>query len=501
VALFGRKKPGDGPGSGDGKEVPPFQPNPEDARQWFDRARAMADRFSYDSALFYYANGIRLDPTPMSAHEAMFQSALKYAKANGAAATRDELKKLDGPHPVEKFAAAEFAWLKDLNNAALALRFLECSVKAGRWGAEPGRFHCPRVLNVLRGQKKPSKSTYLAAKDLFPALGAWNEAIAAGQEALRLDPRDTALENELTNLAAQRTMDEGRYAEAGGTEGGFLKFVKDIDKQRELEEKTAISGGLDVERRNLDRARREYEARPDVPDLINQFGQLLKATGTAEAQEEAFQVFTRGHQATGQYRFRAAAGDVRIEQAQARSIQARERAAQSPGDAALQQAAEAARRACLDLQHAEYTDRVREYPTDRRLKHRLGEVAFELGRFDEAMQRFQEAKDDPKLRVRAGHMLGRSFASDGFHDMAIQEFKESLERIEAGDRETELAIRYDLMVSLMEEARRERSLDHARQALEIASSIARKDITYRDIRNRRKQADELIRELGGGPPA
>ncbi len=497
VLRFGRKKPGDGEGAGDGKEPPPFQPNPENARQWFDRAREMADRFSFDSALFYYANGIRLDPTPMSAHEAMFQSAVKYARANGAAATRDELRKLDGPHPVEKFAAAEFAWLKDLNNAALALRFLECAVKAGKWGAEPGRFHCPRVLNVLRGQKKPSKGTYLAAKDLFPELGAWVEAEAAGAEALRLDPHDTTLENELKNLSAQRTMDEGRYAEAGGTEGGFLKFVKDIDKQRELEEKGAISGGANVDRRNLERARKEYEAKPDSPDLINQYGQLVKATGTPEGQEEAYQVFIKGHQSTGQYRFRAAAGDVRIEQAQARYNQERDKLAQSPGDAELQKSAEAARRAVLDLQHAEYTDRVREYPTDRRLKHRLGEVAFELGRYDEAMQRFQEAKDDPKLRVRAGYMLGRSFAADGFHDMAIQEYKEAMERLEAGDKETDLAIRYDLMVSLMEQARRERSLDHARQALEIASTIARKDITFRDIRNRRKQADELIRELSG----
>jgi tetratricopeptide (TPR) repeat protein len=98
-------------------------------------------------------------------------------------------------------------------------------------------------------------------------------------------------------------------------------------------------------------------------------------------------------------------------------------------------------------------------------------------------------------------MLGRSFAADGFHDMAIQEYKEALERLETGDKDTDLAIRYDLMVSLMEQARRERSLEHARQALEIASTIARKDITYRDIRNRRKQADELIRELSGPPPA
>ena len=41
----------------------------------------------------------------------------------------------------------------------------------------------------------------------------------------------------------------------------------------------------------------------------------------------------------------------------------------------------------------------------------------------------------------------------------------------------------------------------AREALEICSSIARKDITYRDIRARRKHADELIKELGSSSSA
>jgi lipopolysaccharide biosynthesis regulator YciM len=120
-----------------------------------------------------------------------------------------------------------------------------------------------------------------------------------------------------------------------------------------------------------------------------------------------------------------------------------------------------------------------------------------MGRFDEAMQCFQEAKDDPKLRVRAGYMLGRCFAAENWHDIAIQEYKEALDRVEAGDRDTELMIRYDLMVSLMEHARTEQSMELARESLEICSSIARKDITYRDIRICRKQVDELIQQLSG----
>jgi tetratricopeptide (TPR) repeat protein len=504
VALrFGKKKPEEASlpmsaGTADiGKEAPPFEPQPEKARQWFEQAKSMADRYNHEAALFYYANGIRLDPKLRSAHEAMYEAGMEYCRRGGKSASGKELRDLSGPHPVDRFAAAEFAWLKDIHSASLALKFLESTVRAFEWAAEIGRWHAPRVLNILRRQKKTSKSSFLAAKDLLAQLGAWDEAIAAADDALSLDPNDAQLQNELKDLSAQRAMDQGRYEDAAGEEGGFQKFVVDMERQRELEEAQDISGGLDLRQRNLERARKEYEQSPGVPDVINQYGQLLKTLGTPESQQQAYEIFMKGYEDTGQYRFRATAGDIRIDEAQDRAGALREKLEQEGGNTQFRAQYEQARKEVLDLQYSELGERIKEYPTDRRLKHRLGETQFELGRFDEAMQCFQEAKDDPNLRVRAGYMLGRCFAAESWHDIAIQEYKEALERTEPGDRETELAVRYDLMVSLMEHARGEKSLELARESLEICSSIARKDITYRDIRACRKQVDELIKELSG----
>ncbi|MCH8165909.1 MAG: hypothetical protein IH889_09905 [Planctomycetes bacterium] len=498
VALrFGKKKPSDGDNGDNGKEPAPFEPQPEKARKWFEHARAAADTYNYEYALWCYANGIRLDPMTISAHEAMYEAAVQYFTGSGKPASGREVRKIEGPHAIEKFAAAEFAWLKDINNGSLALKFLDAAVKADQWGGEIGRWHAPRVLNVLRRQRKPSKSSFLQAKDLFPKLAAWDEAIAAGEDALLLDPADTALEDELKDLSAQRAMDQGRYAEAGGEEGGFRKFVKDIDKQRELEEAEAISGGLSINERNLQRARKEYEKSPGVPDVINRYAQLLKAQGTDEAEQQAFDIYTKGYGDTGEYRFRALAGDITIEQEQAKVGMLRQELQESHGNAELNQQHEQARKQLLDLQYAEYDERAKQYPTDRHIKQQLGEVQYELGRFGEAEKCFQGAKDDPKLRVRAGYMLGRCFAAESWHDIAIQEFKEALERVEPGDKETELAILYDLMVSLMEHARQEKSVPLAKEALEICSSIARKDITYRNIRECRKDVAELIGNLSG----
>ena len=487
---FNRKKPDDAEASKDGgKEEQTFQAQPEKARGWFDHGRKAADP---DYALTCFANGIRLDPSPMSAHEAMFAAAVKYT---GKPAAGKELRKIDGPHPVEKFAASEFAWMKDLNSASLAVKFLEASVKARQWAAEVGRWHCPRVLNVLRRQKKPSKSMFLTAKDLFPELGAWDEALAAGMDALTLDPGDVNLENELKDISAQRAMDQGHYEEAAGEEGGFRKFVKDPEKQRELGESDSIAAGLDVAGRNIERARKEYELSPDDPDVINQYAQLLRALATDESAEQSHAIFMKGYTITGQYRFRASAGDIRVSQARATVTELQDKLGQPGSNSEIQTEIDAARNVLLDLQHTEYTARIKEYPTDRVLKQQLGEVLFELGKFQNAMQCFQEAKDDPKLRVRATHMLGRSFAAETWHDDAIKEFKDALESVEPGDRDTELSVRYNLMVSLMEFARGEKSMESAREALEICSSIVRKDITYRDIRVCRTQVGELIKEL------
>ncbi len=496
---FGWKKPAE---SGDGEEarsLPPFSPQPEKAQQWFVKARQAADSYQYEYALYNYAQGIRLDPADQPAHEAMFKLATRYAGQGGRQAAGGKPEKIEGAHPVDKFAAAEYAWMRDLNSASLALRFLESAVRAAPWAGEIGRWHAGNVLRVLRGQKKPSKSNLVQAKDLLAELGAWDEALSAGDQALQIDPSDSALEAELKNLSAQRTMARGRYEEAIQSESGFRLSVKDLDKQRELSERERFAGGLSIDQRNLEAARRDYERTPDVPDVINRYAQLLKAAGTPESEEMAHEVAMRGHQATGQYRFRMFAGDIRIEQAGRKVAALREKL--DGGDGRVQAEYDRARQEHLDLRLAEVGARAKEYPTDWTIRYQLGEIEFERGAYTDAASCFQEAKVEPKLRIRAGYMLGRCFAAENWHDVAITEYKEALGSLEAGApgaRELELAIRYDLMVSLMAQARSVRSLEMAREAHDICSSILRKDINYRDVRQCRVQMDELMRELSPG---
>ena len=123
----------------------------------------------------------------------------------------------------------------------------------------------------------------------------------------------------------------------------------------------------------------------------------------------------------------------------------------------------------------ELREKQKNYPTDRSIKAELGRIEFELGNYEDAMAAFQACKDEAKLR--------------------IGEYREALSALGAGEAERELPIKYDLMLSLMEIAKSEKNGAYAREAGEICSAIVRRDISYRDIRTKRKEIDALVKEL------
>jgi tetratricopeptide (TPR) repeat protein len=499
VALFGKKATGDAgagdvAGAGAAAADLAFVPDPAKARKWFNHARTAADSANYEYALFLYANGIKFDPEDMEAHRGMYESAIRHGSKNGRAASGKELKALDGPTLVDRFAMAEFAWMREVKNPSLAIKLIEAAAKAEQ--KEFGRWIAPKILNLLLAQKKPSKGQYVAAFKAFGEVGAYEQSIVAGERAVQLDPTDGTLQQEIKNMSAQRAMDQGGYEQAG-QEGGFRKFVRDEEKQRDIEALESLSGAGSTEERLFAAAKSQYEANPGNPDAIHRYAQIVKKAGTPEAEEQAYRIYMKGYQDTKEFRFRMAASDIRMQQGERNLRELERQSALDPENEGLREQAEEAHRNLLMYKSAEFAEREERYPTDRTIRFQRGEVEFDLGNYDAAMAAFQQAKDEPKLRVKAGHRLGQSFAAEGWHTDAVAEYREALQSIDVTNREHELPVRYDLMLSLIAEARKQRSIDLAKEAHEICSTIARKDITYRDIRERRREVDQLVQDLSG----
>lgn len=488
-------------GDDGGKEAAGFQPQPDKARKFLEHAETQANASSFDYALLLYAQGIRWDPVNMVAHQHIYETGVRYVQGNGKAAVGKELKQIDDGTPAGRFAAAEFAWMKDLNSVQPALRMLERAGPLAELGidlSEFGAWVAPKILNLIRVQlkKKPSKSLLIQAKEAFEGVNAWDQAMFCAEEAYNLDKSDGKLMDQIKQLTAARAIQQGGYQQTVGQEGGFRGNIRDADKQRALEESESLAGNADIESRNIERARREFEENPLSIDVIRRYAQLLKRLQTPESELKAIEVYEAGFARTGDFGLKAAANDIRLVQSRREVRQLAERASAAPADAELQQISENAKRKLLETEFADFTERIARYPTDRNLKYEAGRSALELGKIESAMALFQAAKEEPRLRVDGARMLGRCFAAEGWHNEAIGEYREALAAVDATTSDREQDIRYDLMLSLAAQAREEKSSAYAKEAVEICSVIMRKDISFRDIRAKRKELDVLLKELG-----
>lgn len=495
--MFFKFKKGDDSG-GEGAK---FEPQPDKAKKFLEHAETQANASSFDYALLLFSQGIRFDPANMVAHQHLYEAAVRYVQGGGKPSVGKELRQIDDGTPAGRFAAAEFAWMKDLNAVQPALRMLERAKALGETGVDLsafGAWAAPKILNLVRVQhkKKPSKSLLIQAKDGFEGVNAWDQAMFCAEEASVLDPADGKLRDQIKQLTAARAIQQGGFMQTMGQEGGFRGNIRDAEKQRALEEAENLTGNVDIETRNIERAKREFEENPLSIEAIRRYAQLLKRQQTGESELKAIEVYEAGFARTGDFALKAAANDIKLARTR-RDVKAiGERAAAAPNDAEAQQAFDDAKRRLLETELADFTERIAKYPTDRSLKWEAGRIAFDLGQTENAMAHFQAAKEEPRLRVHGAHMLGKCFAAEGWHNEAIGEFREALAAIDAttGDREQE--IRYDLMLSLEALARGERSTAFAKEAMDICSVIMRKDISFRDIRSKRKELDALLKELG-----
>lgn len=480
----------------DSDKKSPFVPSPEKAKMFVERAEKAQSQSAFDVALFYFANAVKVDPQDIALHEAMYACAKLHFAGGGKPASNLDIKPLEGPTAIDRLAITELYWMRDLNNVDRALDMLHASVKADQIAF--GSWAGPKVFNLLSVslRDKPNKKMLLRAKDLFVQVNSWEEAKLCIEKALAIDPSDINLDREFKQILANRAIVASGFDRPDGGTGNFRENVRDLDRQRAMEEADALTGSAGSEDRNLARTKAEYDANPAVPDNVQKYCTALRRMGTPEHEATAYRTYLAAYEALKEYRFRMAAGDIKLMRAIRQQSAAEEVVKLAPTDATAQANLARIRKAVLDLQASEYRERATNYPTDRGIKSELGRILYDLGLYEDAMGCLQIAKEEPKMRVAAAHMLGRCFAISGWHAEAIGEFKDAIAAMDVTHADREQEIRYDLMLSLLELARSEKSGQHARDASEICSSILRKDISFRDIRQRRKDLDLLVKELG-----
>ncbi len=474
-----------------------FKRDPRKANAFFKHAQATADSRQYDYSITCYVNGLRHDPDNMARHEALREVAMRRKVSGLKPAGLLEGLKSGGKTPLDKMLHAEQLWAKDPLNAGLAMSVMENAVDAHKAETD---LDLTEVVNWIGGlvlepgqsSKKLGKSQFVKVRDLLFAVGAFDRAAEACKRAIQLDPNDASLLHDLKNIEAEQTMQKSGM---GGGEGDFRKAIKDVDRQRVLEQEGGTAKTTSVIDEMIARRRVEYEESPEDAGKLARFIEALLQRGTNATDDEAIRVLTEQWEQSGQYRHKVRIGDIQMKRYNREVRELRQHLAENPEDESTRRIMVEMARKQLAFELEEYQERVKNYPTDKALRFELGRRLFATQQYDEAIAAFQEARDDPKRRAASLLYLGKCYIAKQWFDEATDALRQGIAGYELTDDRIALDLRYDLMDALENQARRNKTVEPAREAQKVASEILQANITYRDIRQRLEKIKALVSEL------
>lgn len=505
VALFGKKKDdasdegvlddGMNGASDSSSGVDSEEFSSAKADNFFSHARTTYESGNYEYSAQLWLRGLRWDPSDMDAVNRFWKTVQQLTGESKKKVPSKDLVKAasDAKGPIKRYLqeilSAAFRW-DDLNSV---IKAAEAAV--GVDATDVADLFGQRAFSLVRQEKKPRKDSYVKLLRVFEVSGNFKLAVECGETARQLDPSDAQLQNDVRNMMARETMSSGGFDQAG-EEGGFRRSIRDASKQADLEASDRITKTDDVKDRLVEAAKREVDESPDDPAMLDKYGKALRERGKPTDLTKALLLYSKLHSQTGQFRFRQVAGEIKVRMSRAAIARQAALVEKNPGD-------EEAREK-LDAMNAELERTVLEelklqeqnYPTDLKLKFRLGIALFNRGAFDESIAYFQEAQSDPKNRSMVLGYMGRAFSHlEGWESEAIQTLRKAIDENEDQSSDTAFELRYDLMTSLQRKAERDRDRAAAQEADELAASIAMERFSYRDIRDRRTQIKKLMDEL------
>lgn len=308
----------------------------------------------------------------------------------------------------------------------------------------------------------------------------YENAIKCFQKIMKEKPSDVEAKEEVKNLAASQSL-----SEKWGQEDRFTGKLRDEEEARELAGDRVIRTAGDLVK--AIQATKDLLARsPKEIKLLLKMGDLCRQKGDMAEAKRYFEMALAVD--PNNYTSRVKIADIDIAALEQALEAAKVRFEADPKDPEARKEYEKTRKEKLLYEIREYERRIKAQPTDMTLRYKVGLLYFEGGLLDQAIGNFQRAKNDPKIRNRVQIIMGRAFIKKGQHDLAIAQLGELIEgrMIMDEDKKEALYNRADAFKGLNRYA-------EARKDLE---AIYLEDIGFRDVAQRIKELDDLMKRAG-----
>lgn len=450
------------------------------ARKWFERAAELVDTRSYDYAVKCYIDGLALWPEAVEeGHKPLRGCAAARQHTGGKKPGFTDTVKHSMTHKDPLTAMLNAEWL--LAHDPLNVNYMEGLFK------NANRARCddtimwagPIFRHGAENEKKPSAKRFALLKEVYEELGDRAqerdeqalavEAYRLGLEALgiqrQIDPKDTSLANVERDLSTKLTILKGQYQ----TAESFTESIKDRDAQADLHDEERMVQSHDRIEELVDKAEQEMKANPGVAGKVMALVDLLTREDHEPYELKAIGILVEEYRRSEEYRYKMRADEIRM-----RQLLRAYRQARASGDA------EAAREARLEQLRFElrvYAERVKQYPTDHRIRFEYAQRLFQGRRFDDAIPLLQQARADRKHRTQCDLYIGRCFYEKGYYGQAVSTLGKAIEAHELTGDDHAKALQYWL-------GRSHEAEGELADAMASYGHLIEMDYNYRDVRGR-----------------
>ena len=321
-------------------------------------------------------------------------------------------------------------------------------------------------LEILHKHSPRDKARAIELANALADLGESDRAEGILGDLYRAHPTDPEIAQAMKDLSARKTLTEGGYEALANGKGSYRDILRDKEEAVSLEQEKRAIKTDDVALRLI----AEYEARlPAEPNNLRLLRSLAELYTQKKRFDEALAYYER-------IRTSEAGTDPSLDRSIADTMGRKfdHQIAQldsSAADYAEQAARLQAEKQAFQL--AECQKRADRYPTDLQIRFELGQLYFEAGKFNEAIQEFQKAQANPHRRSQALYYLGQSFACKGIHDLAARTLQNALKEKQIFDDEKK-ELHYALGCVLEKMAKREEAVEQFKLIYEV-------DIAYKDV--------------------
>ncbi|MFP4351317.1 MAG: tetratricopeptide repeat protein [Puniceicoccaceae bacterium] len=289
-------------------------------------------------------------------------------------------------------------------------------------------------------------------------------------------PGDGEAQEIVKRASVAQSMDKGKWEE----EGDFRTKLKDKTEAESLEQSSRSTTSEENVEKLIEDTRKRIEEEPENLNNYRQISNYYRRIGDYDSAI---------HWIREARKLEAGKTDVTLERIETRLVrdQIDDRIAGKRGEieadpenerlkSELEQMLSDRQKYLLE----QAADMVKRYPNDYTARHQYGELLLEEGKVDEAIQQLQIAQRNPKVRISSLHLLGRSYKTKGFFDMAAEQLDAARAEIN-GMTEKKKEVVYDLAQCYEEMGEKEKAINHYKE-------IYAADIGFRDVS---KKIDEF----------